>query len=117
MAKKPTYEELEQKVKDLEKDAAKHKKTEEALRESEERYRTIFDSIEEAYFKVDIGGNFTFFNDSLSKSLGYSNDELMGMNNRDFMPPESYNKIYNLFNQMYITGNPIKKGVVSPNYC
>ena len=90
-------------------DISEHKLAEEALKESEEKYRTILDSIEEAYFEVDIDGNFTFFNDSLSKILGYSKDELAGMNNRDYMPPESSKKIYNLFNQIYKTGNPIKE--------
>ena len=84
---------------------------EEALRESEEKYRTLLDSIDEVYFEVDIAGNLTFFNDSLSKSLGYSDDELMGMNNRDYMSPESAKKIYNLFNQIYKTGTPRKKAV------
>ncbi len=92
-------------------DITNRKRSEEALRESEERYRTILESIEEIYFEVDIAGNFTFFNDSLSKSLGYSNDELMGMNNRDYMSPESSKKIYDLFNQIYNTGKPIKKVV------
>ena len=90
-------------------DISEHKLAEEALKESEEKYRTILDSIEEVYFEVDIDGNFTFFNDSLSKILGYSKDELAGMNNRDYMPPESSKKIYNLFNQIYKTGNPIKE--------
>ena len=92
-------------------DITERKQSEEALRESEEKYRTILESIEESYFEVDIAGKFTFFNDSLSKSLGYSNDELAGMNNRDYMPPESSKKIYDLFNQIYNTGNPIKKVV------
>jgi len=90
-------------------DITARKRSEEALQESEERYRTILDSIEESYFEVDIAGNLTFFNDSLSKTLGYSNDELMGMNDRDYMSPEAYKKINNLFNQIYRTGNPIKK--------
>jgi len=92
-------------------DISKRKRMEEALRESEEKYRTLLDRIEEAYFEVDIAGNFTFFNDSLSKSLGYSDDELMGTNNRDYMSPDSSKKIYELFNQIYNTGNPIKKVV------
>jgi len=85
--------------------------SEQALKRSEERYRTILEDIEEAYFEVDITGNFTFFNDSLSKILGYSNDELAEMNNREYMPPESSKKIYDLFNEIYKTGNPIKKVV------
>ena len=102
MTRKPTYEELERRVKELEKEAIEAKQAEVALRESEERYRTILDSIEEAYFEVDIAGNFTFFNDSLCRILGYSKEELMGMNNRDYMPPESSEKIYNLFKYGYV---------------
>ena len=90
-------------------DITERKRTEETLRESEEKYRTILESIDESYFEANIAGNFTFFNDSLSKSLGYSNDELLEMNNRDYMAPETSKKIYNLFNQIYRTGNPIKK--------
>jgi len=40
MTRKPTYEELKQRVKELEKEAVKRKGAEEALRESEERYRS-----------------------------------------------------------------------------
>jgi len=43
MANKPTYEELEQRVKELKKEAYKRKLSEEALRESEERYRIAVD--------------------------------------------------------------------------
>ena len=40
MEKKPTYEELEQRVKELEKEAVHRKQAEEALQESEEKYHT-----------------------------------------------------------------------------
>jgi PAS domain-containing protein len=45
MVRKPTYEELEQRVKELEKEAINAKKAEEALRESEERYRSLIENI------------------------------------------------------------------------
>ena len=44
MAKKPTYEELEQRIKELEKEFLERKKAEEALRESEERYRSLLEA-------------------------------------------------------------------------
>ena len=43
MAKKPTYEELEQRVKELENEAFERKRTEELLRVSEERFRSIYE--------------------------------------------------------------------------
>jgi two-component system sensor histidine kinase/response regulator len=58
------------------------KQTQEALRESEERHRTIIESIEDGYYEVDIDGNFIFLNDSLCKILGYSKDECMHTNIR-----------------------------------
>ena len=88
--------------------AIERKRAEEALRESEERYRTILDNIEDGYFEVDIAGNFTFFNDSLCGILGYSRDEMMGMNNRQYTDEENAKKLYQAFNKVYRTGKPTK---------
>jgi PAS domain S-box-containing protein len=83
-------------------------RAEEALRESEEKYRTILQSIEEAYYEVDLAGNLTFFNDSLRRQLGYSKDELMGMNNRQFMSAETAKRVYETFNSVYNTRQPAR---------
>jgi len=77
---------------------------EEALSESEEKYRTILHSIQEAYYEVDLAGNLTFFNDSLRRHLGYSKDELMGMNNQQFTSKENIERVYKTFNSVYKTG-------------
>ncbi len=90
-------------------DITERKQMEEALRQSEEKYRTILDAIEDGYFEVDIRGNFTFFNDSLSKILGYSHDEMMGMNNRQYTDKENAKKLYQAFNKVYETGEPDKE--------
>ena len=95
-------------INELNKEIAERKRTEEALRESEEKYRTILESIEDGYFEVDIAGNFTFFNDSLCKIFGYPKDEMMGMNNRDYTNKENAKKLYKTFNEVYRTGEPDK---------
>jgi PAS domain S-box-containing protein len=76
------------------------------LRESEEKYRTILYSLEEGYFEVDLNGNFTFFNDAFAKWSGYSKEELMGMNNQRYMDEENAKKVYQVFNEVYRTGEP-----------
>jgi PAS domain S-box-containing protein len=78
------------------------------LRESEERYRTILESIEDGYYEVDIAGNFTFFNDAVSNILGYTRVELMGMNNRQYTDEKSAKELYQAFNRVYTTGEPVK---------
>jgi PAS domain S-box-containing protein len=81
---------------------------EEALRESEEKYRSILNSIQEGYYEVDLSGNLTFFNDSLCGLLKYTRDEMMGMNNRTYMSPESAKRVYDTFIRVYDTGEPAK---------
>jgi PAS domain S-box-containing protein len=84
----------------------KVKLEEEALRKSEEKYRTILHSLEEGYFEVDLKGNLTFFNDAFVRWSSYSKEELMGMNNRQFMDEETAKKVYQVFNKVYSTGEP-----------
>src|SRR3989339_393925 len=84
------------------------KKAEKSLRESEERYRTILENIEDGYFEVDIAGNFTFFNDSVRRMVGYTRAELMGMNNRRYTDKENRQILYQAFNKVFRTGEPSK---------
>lgn len=84
------------------------KKAEEALKVSEKKYRNILESIEEGYFEVDLKGNFTFYNDSVSRILGYSKEELMGMNNRRYSTPVGAQKMYQVFNRVYVSGKTTK---------
>jgi PAS domain S-box-containing protein len=73
------------------------KQTAAALRESEERYRTVLDDILEGYFETDMKGRLKFFNDSLCRILGYSRDELLNMNGLRFMAEASSAKIVDVF--------------------
>lgn len=86
--------------------ALNRKRAEEALKQSEEKYRTILESIEDGYFEVDLSGTFTFFNEPVCKTLGYSADELMGLNNRNFMEPDAAQQVYGEFNKVARTGEP-----------
>jgi PAS domain S-box-containing protein len=84
------------------------KKAEEELHRSEERYRSIIEDTEESYFECDLAGNYTFANDAECKNLGYSREELIGMNFRQLSDETTIKKIYHLYNELYKTGKPIK---------
>jgi PAS domain S-box-containing protein len=64
--------------------------------------------MEEGYFEVDLKGNFTFVNDSMCRIHGLPKDKLIGLNNRDYMDPETARRVSELFNRMYHTGQPVK---------
>jgi PAS domain S-box-containing protein len=64
------------------------KRAEEALRESEARYRTLFDSTNDAIFIHDMGRRFLEFNKVFCELLGYSREELLQMTPADVSSPE-----------------------------
>ena len=99
---------IKEMTKNLELQIDERKKAEEALRESEEKYRTILESMEEGYYEVDLAGNFTFVNDAMCKIRGYSRDELMGMSNREYMTEKTAKEVFKAFNNVYTTGKPAK---------
>ncbi len=91
----------------LVRDVTIRKQSEKALRESEERYRTILDNMEEAYYEVDLKGNFTFFNPRPAQRLGYTYNELMGINFRQYMDDKNVKKVFNAYHQVFLNGEPI----------
>jgi two-component system, cell cycle sensor histidine kinase and response regulator CckA len=93
---------------ELKNEIAQRKNIEASLKASEEKYRTILESIEDGYYEVDMAGNLMFFNDSLCEILGYSKNELEGMNNRRYTDEESAKKVYRTFNKVYTTRKPDK---------
>jgi two-component system cell cycle sensor histidine kinase/response regulator CckA len=77
---------------------------EEALQESEEKYRNILESIEEGYYEVDLEGNYTFCNEAMCRISGCSRDEFIGKNYGEFMTDRTASEIYKVFHKVYTTG-------------
>jgi PAS domain S-box-containing protein/putative nucleotidyltransferase with HDIG domain len=89
-------------------DITDRNKAEGTLRENEEKYRAILESIEEGYYEVDLTGNITFCSDYLCRIIGYSREELLGTNNRRYMDQVSAKHVFETFNHVYLTGQPSK---------
>jgi PAS domain S-box-containing protein len=77
---KATYQELEQRVKELEKEAAKCKMREEVLRTSEAKYRELVQNVNSIILRRDTKGNVTFFNEFAQNFFGFHEDEILGQN-------------------------------------
>ncbi|MCX6284334.1 MAG: PAS domain S-box protein [Bacteroidetes bacterium] len=59
-------------------DITERKGTEEALRESENKYRTIFENVQDVFFQVDADGKIIDISPSIHKYSGYERQELIG---------------------------------------
>ena len=77
MTRKPTYQELEQRIKELKREAAELKRAEEAIREGEEKYRTLFDESRDAIYITSREGKFLDVNRALLELFGYSREEMI----------------------------------------
>ncbi len=76
------------------KDVTKKKKSDDALKESEERFRTLFEYAPDAYSIHDYEGRYVDCNFAAEKLLGYSKEELIGKNYAELstIHPEEYEK-------------------------
>jgi len=83
-------------------------KSEQTLKISAEKYRSILETIEDGYYEADLEGNLTFCNPSLSLILGYTESELLQMNYQQFCDPEYMDIIYKTFNSVFRTRKPTK---------
>lgn len=90
----------------LKREVAERKRAEAALRESEEKYRTIVETIEEAYCEVDLAGNFTFLNDSACKLLCQEKNELLSKNLRSYIHGHNVAEALETFTNVRTTGKP-----------
>jgi diguanylate cyclase (GGDEF)-like protein/PAS domain S-box-containing protein len=84
---------------------ADRRAAEETLRISERRYRGILESIEDAYYEVDLGGRHMFFNQAFPRLIGYTTEELAGTRHRDFQTPEMARQVVGVFAEVFETGN------------
>ncbi|MBI5667359.1 MAG: PAS domain S-box protein [Chloroflexi bacterium] len=85
-------------------DVTQQRRAEEALRESEERYRTLLEQIKEGYYEVDLDGRLKFCNDTLTEILGYSREELMTRNFASLMDEANAAKLIALGQRVFTTG-------------
>jgi len=93
--KKPTYEELEQRVKELEREASKLKQTEEALHRITDEQSILLSTVQAMIFWIDKQGTFVRVNNAFAEALHTSPDDIKGKSLFDLYPEDMARAYYN----------------------
>ena len=89
MAKRPSYKELERRVKELEKKSFQQQHTEEALRKSENKYRTLLEHLPQKIFHKDRNSVYASCNENYARDLKIKPEEIKGRVEDEFFSEET----------------------------
>ncbi|MHC4623329.1 MAG: PAS domain S-box protein [Planctomycetota bacterium] len=87
----------------LEKEVAERKKAQEILQESEEKYRIVVENTRDFTYSMTPEGTITFISPQV-RGLGYSVDEVIGRNIREFVHPDDKDHVMANLAQTLATG-------------
>jgi len=86
-----------------------HKRAEEELRASEERFRALTESTSDWVWEVDVDGVYTYASPKVKDLLGYEPEEVIGKTPFDFMPPEEAKRIAEEFRAIVDSQRPFAR--------
>jgi len=84
---------LDVEKRDLATQIADGRQTEEALRDSEQRYRMIAENVSDIVWTVDMDMNLTFVSPSVERVLGFSPEDFRRLGLRDILTQDSFEKV------------------------
>ena len=114
MPRKLTYEDLKESVKELKKEVAKHKRSEEAARASEKKWRSVVDNAPNIIMIVDRKGIIRYANHTVS---GLEVERTLGTSHYDYAPHEYHKVMKESIRKVFKTGKPANYEIpgVGPN--
>ena len=86
-------------VQGIARDISARKGAEEALKDSEEKFRSIVETTNEWIWAIDLEGNHTYTNPAIEQILGYTPEEILGANVSAFLHDEDRSEVERLLPQ------------------
>ncbi|RJP17701.1 MAG: PAS domain S-box protein [Candidatus Abyssobacteria bacterium SURF_5] len=87
---------------------AERRKKEQALQESEELYRNLFENSIQGIFIMDLNGRFVSCNPALEKVLGYTSKEILGKSFHEHVAPGAEKMLLREYGKLFRSGVPIR---------
>lgn len=86
-------------VQGIARDISARKGAEEALKDSEEKFRSIVETTNEWIWAIDLDGNHTYTNPAIEHILGYRTEEILGANVLEFVHSDDRDELEQLLKQ------------------
>ncbi|TFG15376.1 MAG: PAS domain S-box protein [Promethearchaeota archaeon] len=77
---------------------------EQKIKDSERKYRELYEKLKTGYFESDLEGNLRFFNNSFCEILGYSRSDLADKHFSLFVDNQTKHELIGIFNKIFKTG-------------
>lgn len=107
MEKKPAYDELEERIRTLEKELDRRARIEEQLKGALESFRSLIESAGDLIYRINLKGHFTFFNPKVVETTGYSEEELRKIHYSELIRSDYREAAARLYERQYIERIPV----------
>jgi two-component system cell cycle sensor histidine kinase/response regulator CckA len=108
MNKKPTYEEMEKKVQELQNEAIERRRAEEVLKEKKESLKALMNATTATAVLVNIEGQILAINETTAGDFGKSVDELIGTALFDYFPADLGVSRKAKHEEVILSGKPLR---------